>query len=67
MENVYSVKVVKAKPRWLFATDPAEAGMSGEWYAPDYDDADWGSVRTDLDAGWQAQGFTWHQSTSTTP
>jgi len=45
-------------PRWSFATDPEKVGMSQEWYAPDYDDTDWSTIRTDLDAGWQAQGFS---------
>ena len=42
---------------WLFATDAEKVGMAEEWFAGEYDDKDWGPIRTDLGAGWAAQGF----------
>ena len=43
---------------WLFATDAEKVGMAEEWFAGEYDDKDWKPIRTDLGAGWGAQGFT---------
>ena len=31
--------------------------MDQKWYATDFDDAKWSPVRTDLNTGWQPQGF----------
>ena len=42
---------------WRFALDEKKRGMSDKWYAADFDDSRWGQVRTDLNTGWQAQGF----------
>ena len=44
-------------PRWRFATDPDKKGIDEQWYAADHDDSDWGPIRTDLEAGWRAQGY----------
>jgi len=42
---------------WRFALDKDKRGMDNKWYATEVDDAGWSPVRTDLDQGWQAQGF----------
>ena len=44
-------------PRWRFATDADKQGIDAKWYAVDHDDSAWGPVRTDLEAGWAAQGY----------
>jgi len=51
------VNVLSLPPEWRFALDKDKRGMDETWYATDFDDAAWGSVRTDLDKGWQGQGF----------
>ncbi len=43
--------------QWQFALDEGKRGMDQKWYATDFDDARWSPVRTDLDRGWQPQGF----------
>jgi len=42
---------------WRFALDEGKRGMDEKWYATQFDDTGWSLVRTDLDQGWQAQGF----------
>ena len=42
---------------WPFALDEGKRGMDEKWYATDFDDAKWSPMRTDMDRGWQAQGF----------
>ena len=42
---------------WSFALDEGRRGMDEKWYATDFDDTGWSAIRTDLNRGWQAQGF----------
>jgi hypothetical protein len=43
--------------KWRFKTDPDDAGVAGSWFAQHLDDADWTSMRSDVDKGWESQGF----------
>jgi len=45
---------------WRFQPDPADAGVAEQWYAPELDDSDWATVRSDTGNGWEAQGFPGH-------
>ena len=42
---------------WKFKTDPDNVGLKEKWYASQTDDSAWAEVRSDKDAGWEAQGF----------
>jgi hypothetical protein len=44
---------------WKFSPDPHGAGLEGRWYASDYDDIHWRSIRTG--DSWQHQGFPEYQ------
>ena len=44
-------------PKWRFATDPNKKGIAEKWFATDYNDENWGTIRTDLGADWRAQGY----------
>lgn len=43
--------------KWKFAPDPHRKGITEKWYAADYNDRNWGMIRTDLGSGWKAQGY----------
>ncbi|RDS81733.1 DUF5110 domain-containing protein [Dyella monticola] len=45
--------------QWRFAPDPHDQGMSGRWFAGDYDDHAWKPIRTDQ--SWEKQGFPHYQ------
>ncbi len=51
------VHVMSLPAAWRFALDPNKRGMDEAWYGSDFNDAKWAQVRTDLDKGWQPQGF----------
>ena len=51
------VFVETLSPVWKFKPDPEKTGVKNQWYAKDADDAAWGIIRTDLGAGWGAQGY----------
>jgi hypothetical protein len=51
------VAVIRLSAAWKFSPDPKEAGIPGRWFAADYSDATWATNRTDLDCGWERQGF----------
>jgi len=42
---------------WKFKTDPDNKGMNEKWYSESLDDTAWASVRSDMDCGWESQGF----------
>ena len=49
--------VHRLQPGWRFAPDPENAGVSRKWFAEDFDDSKWATVRTDRGNGWESQGF----------
>ncbi len=49
--------VVPFSQQWRFRTDPEDAGMSEQWFAPDHDDGNWSTLRSDRGDGWESQGF----------
>jgi hypothetical protein len=42
---------------WRFKPDPQDVGMKEEWLAGKLDDSSWVQSRSDLDCGWEKQGF----------
>ena len=42
---------------WKFKPDPDDEGLANGWFTPDFNDADWAEIRTDLEQGWDGQGF----------
>ena len=42
---------------WKFETDPDNVGVGEQWYAPETDDSGGGEVRSNLEMGWESQGF----------
>ena len=42
---------------WKFKPDPDDRGVAGEWFKPDLDDSAWAEIRTDVEKGWDGQGF----------
>jgi hypothetical protein len=52
-----AVRVVRLPAQWKLAMDPGNVGVAQGWFAVARDDQTWAPVRTDLDCGWEAQGF----------
>jgi len=68
------VTIVALNDEWRFRLDRENAGVDGEWFAPDVDDGDWDTLRSDLGMkGWEAQGFegydghAWYRQEFTLP
>ncbi|MBD3293513.1 MAG: DUF4838 domain-containing protein, partial [Armatimonadia bacterium] len=66
--------VVPLSNEWRFRLDPENAGVDREWFAPDVDDSDWDTLRSDLGMkGWEAQGYegydgyAWYRQEFTIP
>ncbi len=51
------ITILPLSPEWRFATDPKDAGTGAKWFAPEFDDGAWATVRSDVDKGWESQGF----------
>ena len=51
------VAVVRLASFWRFAPDPKDVGVKESWFARDKDDAAWVMNRTDVEYGWEQQGF----------
>gem|GEM_PF-5180696 len=42
---------------WRFRPDPDGSGVDSGWYKPELADNDWAEIRTDVEKGWDGQGF----------
>lgn len=51
------VAVLRLGAAWKFASDPDRKGEAEGWYRESVDDRGWATNRTDLDRGWERQGF----------
>ena len=51
------VAVLRLGAAWKFMSDPEKKGDTEAWYGEAFDDAKWAMNRTDLDCGWEKQGF----------
>jgi hypothetical protein len=51
------VAVLRLGAAWKFMSDPEKKGDTEAWYGEAFDDAKWAMNRTDLDRGWEKQGF----------
>ncbi len=56
-ELARTMTVVKLNQRWQFKPDPGDQGVQERWFAPDLDDSDWITVRSDKGTGWEGQAF----------
>lgn len=71
--NSATVSSIKINPVWKFKTDPAKNGLEQGWQAKDVADGDWADVRSDINKGWESQGFTdyrgdtWYRQKLTIP
>ena len=67
------ISAVKLNNTWKFKTDPSKNGLAQGWQAVGLADADWADVRSDLNKGWEAQGFpdyrggVWYRQKLTIP
>lgn len=58
---------------WKVRIDPMNVGEAEAWYAAGLDEADWAVVRSDIDRGWESQGFAgytghaWYRQRITVP
>ena len=50
-------QVLRLPARWHFAADFKDQGLKEAWFAPTIDDSKWVGCRTDLNCGWEKQGF----------
>ena len=55
--DVDKVQIVTFPEPWLFKLDHDNRGVKQRWFAPDMDVSDWKPIRTDLNKGWDGQGF----------
>lgn len=53
-----AASVIRMPARWKFSLDKDNQGVSGQWFAPGFDSSSWGGCRTDMDNGWESQGFS---------
>lgn len=51
------VTILPLSDEWRFATDPQDRGVTDGWFAADFDDSAWATVRSDTGTGWERQGF----------
>lgn len=51
------VAVLRLGAAWKFTSDPDRKGDAEAWHGEAFDDAKWAVNRTDLDRGWEKQGF----------
>ncbi|MCX5642200.1 MAG: DUF4838 domain-containing protein [Candidatus Omnitrophica bacterium] len=51
------VNVARLGAEWKVMTDPKEVGVKAKWFAGKFNDSKWVKNRTDLDNGWESQGF----------
>lgn len=51
------VAVLRLPAAWRFALDPDNVGEAKGWAAAEVADGPWATCRTDLDRGWETQGF----------
>ena len=52
-----SVYLKQLPEDWKFKIDPDNKGVAGRYFGTELDVADWVSIRTDIDKGWDGQGF----------
>ena len=52
------MNVIRLAARWKFSPDSENTGVQQEWFAQSYDDSSWDSCRTDLEKGWESQGYS---------
>ena len=52
-----SMTVIPLSQEWRFKTDPKDEGVAGGWFSEDFDDGSWAVVKSDLDCGYERQGF----------
>ena len=55
--DIGEVRITPFPEPWRFRPDPGDQGVGQRWFAADTDLADWGQVRTDVDKGWEKQGY----------
>lgn len=54
------VQAASLANEWRFRLDPDDVGIPEKWYAPETNDSDWATVRSDTGTGWESQGFAGH-------
>jgi hypothetical protein len=51
------VQVVRLPAQWKLGMDPHDVGVAQGWFAPAWNDQAWSLARTDMNCGWEAQGY----------
>jgi len=57
LDLLKQVTVVPAPTEWRFATDPDDQGIGQQWFAEQFDDSQWATVRAADGLGYESQGF----------
>lgn len=52
-----SANAIRMPGRWKFCNDKDNVGVNNQWFASAFDDSAWKGCRTDMDTGWDTQGF----------
>ena len=55
--DLEQVQVVTMPEPWRFRIDPENLGVKEKWFETGLDDSQWGAMRTDMNVGWESQGF----------
>jgi len=54
---IQKVRITKFPEAWRFKPDPDDVGVSRHWFERGADITSWAPIRTDIDKGWDGQGF----------
>ncbi len=57
LDLLKQVTVVPAPTEWQFATDPDDQGVGEQWFAEQFDDGQWATIRAGDGLGYESQGF----------
>ena len=54
---IEKVRITKLPEAWRFKPDPDDVGVNQDWFKRGTDIKAWSPIRTDIDKGWESQGF----------
>ena len=55
--DLAAVTITTFPEPWRFKPDPRDVGVKQQWFDANMDISQWGQVRTDIEKGWEKQGF----------
>lgn len=57
-QNIPELSQIELSNVWKFRPDLQNTGVDERWYLPNTDDSSWANIRSNLDNGWESQGYS---------